>query len=184
MIHFLTHITTDTEITLLPGFRESVAQCFPGSVLHVFNQTGQEILDTLVYENIKSCGFGWTLRFLRYAGGVMGPQDVLVKIDPDIELFGNPLAGMAIRPGECFGQLRFGNNIQAFMGGFQGYTRGAVESFLRAGQEFESTSGPQDHIAYRVMQSFSAPFVSLAYMDLWADPLNYDPCLKVRHWKR
>lgn len=184
MIHFLIHATTIEEASRLSYIQYALEGCFPDSRLHVINQTGTDIPDSVVQENTKSCGFGWTLRFLAYAQGVMQLNDLLIKIDPDIEVRGNPLDGILIPQGACFGQIKHVQELPVFLGGFQGFTADAIDTILRVGRAYENEPGKQDPILYKVGAALGMQFISLPWIDIWADPANYDPNYKVLAWRR
>lgn len=183
-IHFVTHITTDEELAKLPGLAETLRLYFPDCLLHVFNQTLQPIAGSMVCENIKMMGFGWTTRFLAAILPIMEKDDLLIKVDPDVEIFGNPLLGQTFANGTSFGQIKSFSNGNAFMGAFQGFTYDSAKYVMEQGRQFENETGRQDIIAYRILVQQDRLFVSLGSVDLWADPDNFDIHLKVRSWKR
>lgn len=184
MIRLLTHITTATEIARLPYIRRALQRCIPNSQLSVLNQSGFELAEANSCENIKCAGFGWTLRFLELGLARMKSDDLLIKIDPDIDIKGNPLDGIFIPPGACFGQIKLVKEVPVVLGGFQGFTYGAITTLLEQGRQSASEPGPQDAVLYRLGASLGMAFISLPWVDLWAERNNYDPNSKVISWRR
>lgn len=184
MIHFLIHVTSGPEIARLSYIKAKLAKFFPESRLHVFNQTNTMFDDCILVENTKSMGFGWTLRFLKHATSFVESADYLIKIDPDIEITGNPLEGVVIHDGECFGQMKQVQGVNVLLGGFQGYTKGALQKILEIGAAYENEIGPQDAVLYRVGCDAGMAFASLPWLDLWADRDNFDTNLKIVSWRR
>lgn len=168
MIHFVIHVVTPQEIEKLPTIIESL-KCFPDARLHVFNQTRIPVEGSIVCENTKNCGFGWTLRFLRHVYGPMTSSDLAIKIDPDTEIYGNPLTGLDIPHGHVLGQFEMEGDCcgSVFYGGFQGYTRDAIEIMLERGPMFENETGPQDMIAQSIVNVFEIPFLQVPNIELW-----------------
>lgn len=184
MIIFLTHITSEVEVARLPYIRRALEQNFVTCRLEIINQSGIDIPNSMPRENIKSCGFGWTLRFLRHAEQLMKPEDLMVKIDPDIEIKGNPFEGISVPQGACVGQIKLIGEVPVFLGGFQGFTSDAIRLLLDKGPEFENEEGRQDPILYRIGASLGMDFIALPWVDLWAERNNYDPNSKIISWKR
>lgn len=187
--YFVTHVTTEAEIDKLPKLLESLLHYFPNSSVLLFNQSGVSFPKSemaIACENTKECGFGWTLRFLRYASGVMEPGDLLIKIDPDTEIQGNPIAGLQIPDGSFFGQQdKVGCCDMVFFGGFQGYTYKAMQEILRFGPQWENITGPQDVVLQQIVHTTLQPFIPLEGVQLWLsrdEPLPEG--LKVVHYKR
>jgi hypothetical protein len=184
MIHFVTHVSTDLELTQLVCLRQSLTEHFPAALLHVFNQTLQPVEGSIVCENIKQCGFGWTVRFLRHVLNVMGPDDLVIKVDPDISFFGNPVTGLDIPQGHVFGQRKVEGDCCAmiFYGGFQGYTHDAAKLVVEHGHIFENEVGPQDIAAQKLINIFEIPFLAVPGVELW-DP-NAEPAADILVWHR
>lgn len=190
MIYFITHVTKEVEVARLPYITHSLEKHFPGSELRVLNQTNTPLpefggkLGEWGVENIKSTGFGWTLRFLRMAERLIEPGDLVIKIDPDIDIRGNPLDGIEIIPsGACFGQVKLVQEVPVFLGGFQGFSYEAVKLYLEHGPKVENQPGPQDIIAYSLGARLGMKFISLPWVDLWAEPDNHDPNCKILSWR-
>lgn len=169
MIHFAIHVNNDYELNRLPSIRVELGDYFPAARLHVFNQTLKPVEGSIVCENTKDCGFGWTVRFLRHIYTYMEAGDLLIKIDPDTEIYGNPIAGLQIPPGSVFGEFMVDGGIPlVFYGGFQGYTREAVRLMLEHGHKFENERGPQDIAAQKIIDLCQIPCIIVPYVDLWS----------------
>lgn len=183
MTHFVVHVTTAEEIAELPKLATSLQRYFPASQLHVFNQTLLQVPDSIVCENIKQCGFGWTLRFLRHVLPLMAEDDLLVKVDTDTEIMGNPIEGVALSQGCFFGQMQQMSCCElVFFGGFQGFTYEAVKAILRFGPQFEDEVCPQDVTLGKILDTTLQTFITLPDVKLWADPAERSTALVV-HWK-
>lgn len=187
--HFVTHVTSPQDVEQLPCLLDSLQHFFPHSTATVYNQSLLSFPRSemaITCENIKECGFGWTLRFLRNAHCVMTPGDLLIKVDPDTQILGNPLEGLEIPNGSFFGQQdKVGCCDMVFFGGFQGFTYKAVEEILRYGPQWENAEGPQDIILQNIVNGTLQHFVPVPNVSLWADrqkPLP--PDLKVVHYSR
>lgn len=186
MIHFVIHVTTDKELDRLPSIREEVAQYFPAALLHVYNQTLKPIEGSIVCENIKQCGFGWTMRFLRHVYAIMDPSDLVIKIDPDTQIYGNPIAGLEIPQGYVFGQRMTEGDCCAsvFYGGFQGFTYDAIKVMLTHGHLYENEIGPQDMAAQNIINLFEVPFLLVPFIELWDSADEPDGHILVWHKMR
>lgn len=183
MLYFVVHITTATEIARLSYIKHQVQHFFPEARLLVLNQSGQPIKDTVELENIKSCGFGWTLRFLRLID--LQPNDLLIKLDPDVDIMGNPLHGLPLLAADsCFGQVKLVQEVPVFLGGFQGFGSEAAKTIIKAGTAYENEVGRQDTILYRIGATRGMTFIPLPWIDLWAQRDNYDPNSKIISWRR
>lgn len=182
MIHFLTHVNSGKERDWLPNVECALKEHFPDSQLTIINQTPQGLPHSLEMENIKPFGFAWTLRFLQHAQTFLQADDLLIKIDPDIMIHGNPL--VPIPAGNCFGQIKRVCGDRVFLGCFQGYTTEALNKVLEYGQRFANEQGAQDVWAYQALLGIDANFTALPHIDLWADPRNYDMNAKILTWKK
>lgn len=184
MIRFVAHVTDGVEVRMVDQLRERLNMFFAPLKLTILNQTGQKVfiagaeVDTLT--NIKSQGFIWTLRFLYAMRPKMEPGDLLIKVDPDIGISGNPIQGVEIPDGSCFGQIKQLTCERPFMGGFQGYTPGAMDEFLKHGRP--DSNGAQDVMARELIDQRRINFVPIPLVDLWAMRDNYDANLKVVHY--
>lgn len=186
MIHFVVHVTSSAEFDQLDSLRCEIDEYFPAARLHVFNQTLKPKDGSIVCENIKQCGFGWTVRFLRHALSVANPGDLIIKIDPDILLLGNPIAGLDIPSGCVFGQRQTQDDCCAliFYGGFQGYTYEAAKLVAQHGHIYENEVGPQDIAAQNIINLFEIPFLAVPKLELWDTKPEPDEDIMVWHRAR
>lgn len=170
MIHFVIHISNEAELERLPSMRQELETHFPASRLHVFNQILQPIEGAVVCENIKNCGFGWTVRFLRYVLDLADAGDLIIKIDPDTEILGNPIAGLEIPSDHVFGERQSSDCCNlVFYGGFQGFTVGAAKAVVAHGHLFENEIGKQDIALQTLINLFDIPFLTVPRIALWDD---------------
>lgn len=184
MTHFITHLALDKEFDYMPAVQTNLEEHFPGSPLTIINQNSSKSYpNSIQMQNIKPFGFAWTLRFLAHMQPQLQKGDLLIKIDPDIQIHGNPMT-YDIPPGHCFGQLKRVCGDRIWLGCFQGYSAEAVNHILEYGQRFANEQGAQDFWAYQVLAGLDLGFVSIPHIDLWADPRNYDMHAKILTWKR